>query len=611
MSLVGELKRRNVIRMAGLYLVGAWLIVQVAGTLLPMFGAPDWVPRSIVLVLAIGFLPALAFAWVFELTPEGIKRDADVPAAESIAPQTARRMDRLIIVVLALALGYFALDKFVLAPRREAAQVATVAAAAPTPAPTAVPAAPQLGRASIAVLPFEDMSPQKDQEYFSDGMAEEILNALAQVKGLKVAGRTSSFQYKGRNEDLRAIGRELGVAHILEGSVRKQGDRVRITAQLIQASDGSHLWSETFNGDLKDVFGLQENIARAITAQLKLVLEDDQRLVPVATKDMEAYGLYLQATQIFDHRMADRMPEAARLLEEATRRDPTYARAWSRLAAVYVILPTYIGADAASTVPQVRETAKKAIALDPTLAEPWAVLGLASSQGEADHIAAREHFEQALKLDPDDITSNFWYGLALLRSGYHGAGVARLEHGLAVDPMVPNLMRWRGVIALRDGDRDTAEQFLKRARATGLSFADRELAELAAARGDRAEAIRLYQAGNLTILRQLPPEAMTVVPAGLFGGPDDRARARRLLLDYAAGRDSVPGMVPLVLAQLGDAGGALELARRKVTGDDSDFMAYLFSPQGAALRALPQYAGFVEDEGLTKLWAKYGAPDLR
>jgi TolB-like protein/Tfp pilus assembly protein PilF len=610
MSLVGELKRRNVIRMAGLYLVGAWLVVQVAGTLLPMFGAPDWVPRSIVLVLAIGFLPALAFAWVFELTPEGIKRDAEVPAAESIAPQTARRMDRLIIVVLALALGYFALDKFVLAPPREAVPLAGATAVAASPAPVA-PAGPQLGRASIAVLPFDDMSPQKDQEYFSDGMAEEILNALAQVKGLKVAGRTSSFQFKGRNEDLRAIGRELGVAHILEGSVRKQGERVRITAQLIQASDGSHLWSETFDGDLKDVFGLQETIARAITAQLKLVLEEGQQLVPVATKDMEAYGLFLQATQIFDHRMADRMPEAARLLEEATRRDPTYARAWSRLAAVYVILPTYIGADAASTAPQVRETAKKAIALDPTLAEPWAVLGLASSQGKADHIAARGHFEQALKLDPDDITSNFWYGLALLRSGYHDAGVARLEHGLAVDPMVPNLMRWRGVVALRDGDRDTAEQFLKRARATGLSFADRELAELAAERGDRAEAIRLYQAGNLPILRQLPAQAMTVVPAGLFGGPEDRAGALRLLHDHAAGRDSVPGMVPLMLAQLGDARGALDLASRKVTGDDSDFMAYLFSPQGAALRALPQYAGFVEDEGLAKLWAKYGAPDLR
>lgn len=610
MSLVGELKRRNVIRMAGLYLVGAWLVVQVSGTLLPMFGAPDWVPRSIVIVLAIGFLPALAFAWLFELTPDGLKRDAEVPAEASIAPQTARRMDRLIIVVLLLALGYFALDKFVLAPAREAAQVATAAAAtASTPVPAAV-AGPELGRESIAVLPFADLSPQKDQEYFSDGMAEEILNALAQVKGLKVAGRTSSFQYKGRNEDLRAIGRELGVAHILEGSVRKQGERVRITAQLIQASDGSHLWSETFDGDLKDVFGLQESIARAITKQLELVLEEGQQLVPVATGNPEAYSLYLQATQIFDQRNVDRMPEAAKMLEEATRLDPGYARAWSRLAAVYAILPTYLGTDALAMRPKVEATAKKAIALDGHLAEPWAVLGIVTTQDSPDFLRARDYFEQALKLQPDDITTNFWYGLALARSGYREAGIARLDHALAVDPMVPNLMRWRGVIAMRDGDRDTAEQYLKRAQAAGLVFAYRELGEIAAARGDTTEARRAWPLGHPTLVRTLPPGAGEILPAGLYGGSAERARALQFLRGYAAGRDTLPGLVPLLVAQLGAPGEALELARR-ISGDDSDFMVYLFSREGAALRAQPQYAKFVEDEGLTKLWAKYGPPDLR
>jgi TolB-like protein/Tfp pilus assembly protein PilF len=610
MSLVGELKRRNVIRVAGLYLVGAWLVVQVAGTLLPMFGAPDWVPRSIVIVLAIGLLPALAFAWLFELPPDGLKRDAEVPAEASIAPQTARRMDRLIIVVLVLALGYFALDKFVLAPAREAAQVATAAATTAASPVSAAATGPELGRESIAVLPFADLSPQKDQEYFSDGMAEEILNALAQVKGLKVAGRTSSFQYKGKNEDLRTIGRELGVAHILEGSVRKQGERVRITAQLIQASDGSHLWSESFDGDLKDVFGLQENIARAITAQLKLVLEEGQRLVPVATQDVEAYSLYLQATAIFDKRSASHMAEAAGMLEEATRMDPGYARAWSRLAAVYAILPTYTGTDTREMLPKVQATAKKAIAIDPTLAEPWAVLGLVTTQDQDDHLRSRTYFEKALELDPDDITTNFWYGLALLRTGYREAGVARLEHALAVDPMVPNVLRWRGLAALGDGDRDTAEQYLKRARATGLVFADRELSELAARRGDRAEATRLWQSGNQTFLRVLPPEAATVVPAGLFGGPDERARALALLRGFAARRDTLPGLLPLTVAQLGAPGEALDLAR-KVIGDDADFMAYLFSRRGAAMRATPQYAKFVEDQGLTKLWARYGAPDLR
>src|SRR6188474_2119382 len=196
MGLIAELRRRNVIRMAGLYLVGAWLATQVAGTLLPIFHTPEWVLQTLVSLLAIGFLPALVFAWVFELTPEGIKRDAEVRPEESIAPQTARRMDRMIIAVLCVALVYFAVDKFVLAPARLGSQ----AQAAPAK-PAAPAAAAAVNPKSIAVLAFTDLSPEHDQGYFSDGMAEEILNALAHVKDLKVAGRTSSFYYKGRNED--------------------------------------------------------------------------------------------------------------------------------------------------------------------------------------------------------------------------------------------------------------------------------------------------------------------------------------------------------------------------------------------------------------------------
>ena len=265
MPLLAELQRRNVIRMAGLYLVGAWLVTQVAATLLPVFGAPDWVMKALLVLLCIGFFAALMFSWVFELTPDGLKRDAEVPASESIAPQTARRMERVFLVLLTLALGYFAIDKFVLAPKREAARVAEVTQATkvdavPTSA-TPIPAVSAIPEKSIAVLAFANMSADKDNEYFSDGVAEEILNSLANVKDLKVAGRTASFYFKGRNEPMAAIGAVLGVANILEGSVRKQGSRLRITAQLIRVSDGFHLWSETFDGTDADIFALQENIA--------------------------------------------------------------------------------------------------------------------------------------------------------------------------------------------------------------------------------------------------------------------------------------------------------------------------------------------------------------
>src|ERR1043166_2152985 len=197
-----ELKRRNVIRAAGLYLVGAWLLTQVASTVLPMFGAPDWLPRSIVILLAIGFAPTLIFSWVFELTPQGLKRDEDVRPEESIAPQTGRRMNRMIIAVLVIALGYFVVDKFVLTPRREKS------------------AAKSPSLESIAALAFANLSDDKGSEYFSDGISEELLTVLQKIPGLHVAARTSAFSFKGKNATAQEIGQKLGVAHLVEGSVR-------------------------------------------------------------------------------------------------------------------------------------------------------------------------------------------------------------------------------------------------------------------------------------------------------------------------------------------------------------------------------------------------------
>ncbi|MEO5629646.1 MAG: hypothetical protein ABIQ62_07765, partial [Thermomonas sp.] len=261
MNFIAELKRRNVIRMAGLYLVGAWLIAQVAQTILPAFEVPNWVMRAIIIVLALGFVPAVIFAWVFELTPGGIKRDENVDRSASIAPQTARRMDRILLLVSVLAVGYFAFDKFVLAPQRNTELVAET-----TEKIDAATASKQstVNPNSIAVLPFVNMSGEKANEYFSDGISEEILNVLAQIPKLQVAARTSSFSFKGVGKEVPQIARELKVRMVLEGSVRKQGERVRITAQLIDASNGFHVWSQTYDRDLKDIFAIQDEIAKAI-----------------------------------------------------------------------------------------------------------------------------------------------------------------------------------------------------------------------------------------------------------------------------------------------------------------------------------------------------------
>ena len=298
MSLIAELRRRNVIRVAGLYLVGAWLIVQVAGTVLPMFGAPAWIPRSVVVLLAIGFVPARAFCWVFELTPGGFRRDADVDPKESIAPQTARRMDRLIMAVLLLALTYFGFDRLVLAPRRDAALVART-----TQQVTAFANGQKskLDPRSIAVLPFVNMSTDAENEFFSDGLSEEILNSLARIDGMRVVARTSSFQFKGKDVDVRTVGARLGVANILEGSVRREGDRARVNAQLIRAVDGIQLWSQSYDRTVKDSLAVQLDIAEQVAGVLDVVLDDKQRarMRDAGVKNVDAFIAYQKGWKIY------------------------------------------------------------------------------------------------------------------------------------------------------------------------------------------------------------------------------------------------------------------------------------------------------------------------
>ncbi len=609
MNLINELRRRNVIRMAGLYLVGAWLLVQVAGTLFPGFGVPGWVFRALVTVLALGFLPALVFSWVFELTPAGLKRDAEVPTEHSIAPHTARRMDRMIIAVLLLALVYFAFDKFILTSKREAARVAV---ATQTAVARSAQQQKQANNKSIAVLAFENMSADKDNEYFSDGIAEEILNSLSKVKGLRVAGRTSSFSFKGKDQDLRSIGRTLGVAHILEGSVRKQGDKVRVTAQLIRSEDGIHLWSETYDGDLKDVFALQESIARAITGELKVMLEGKQatRLVDAGTTNAEAYALYLQATSIFNRRDGDHFPEAIAALQSAIRLDPKYARAYSRLAALYTILPSYTDANVVESHATVVEHARAASALDPGLAEPFAALGFSYGKFPGKLLDQFQAMERALELEPDDVTTNFWYGLALVKAGYSGRGVERLDRTLTLDPMLPNALRWRGNMFIHAGDMASAEQVIRRARDLGLQISDVQLSKFAGARGEVEAAVGLWAAGTKSTTRDFSDEDRKLIAAGIYGGAAARRRALALIDAYLLQpREHVSQHVALALFDLQQPARALEVLRTQQITDTSDTFALLWSRQGRSMRMLPEFGTFIRDFGFTAVWDKYGAPD--
>ena len=445
-----ELKRRNVIRFAGLYLVGAWLLIQVAGTLLPMFGAPDWLPRSVVILLALGFIPALIFSWVFELTQEGLKRDEDVAPGQSIAPQTARRMDRAIIAVLMLALAYFVFDKFVLTPRRDAALVAATEKSL-----TARPAA-DTGK-SIAVLPFADMSQGKDQEYFAHGISEELLNALVRVEGLRVASRTSSFAYKGSELGTDAIASALKVGYIVEGSVRKAGERVRITAQLIDARNDRHLFSETYDRELSDIFAIQAEIANAVVKALRGALGGDDRIgapkVRADTENLEAFDLYLKARELFIAR--ENLRESIQLAERSVELDPKFARGWEMVAAAGAVAESW-GIRDRSYRALSDQAARRALELDSALSMPWAVLGRNVQREPHDWGKGFEYFDRAIASDAKNATAYLWRGISWLNLGFFHRAISDFDRVVGDNPGYRNIERWKAVALLHKGEEDAA-----------------------------------------------------------------------------------------------------------------------------------------------------------
>jgi len=429
-----ELKRRNVIRMAGLYLVGAWLVVQVAGTVLPMFGVPEWLPRTIVVLLAIGFVPAVIFSWVFELTPQGLKREDDVAPEHSITPQTGRRMDRMIIVVLVLALGYFAFDKFVLAPRHEAALVAS-----------AVPNEPKsvINAKSIAVLPFENLSEEKANAFFTEGVQDEILSHLARIADLKVISRTSVMQYKsGAPRNLREIGQQLGVAHVVEGSVQRAANKVRVNAQLIDARNDAHLWAQTYDRDLADVFAIQSEIAKAIADQLQAKLSPNEKkaIEQPPTTDLAAFDLYSHAKSLlltagFSVTGEPDLRKAIELLDEAVKRDPSFFDAYCQLAYAHEFLYAVRGSDHTPARLALAEAAVQAATrLRPDAAETHLARANYLYYGLRDYGGALAELEIARRALPNDPRLFELTGYILRRRGQQEEGLQNLQRAVELDP---------------------------------------------------------------------------------------------------------------------------------------------------------------------------------
>jgi len=436
LSLFNELKRRNVFRVGIAYIVVAWLVAQVLQLVFESFGTPAWAIKSVLVLLAIGLPFALFFAWAFEMTPEGIKREHEVDRSQSITPQTGKKLNLMITAVMALALAYFAYDKFVLSAGRDTALVEATTLAVSEQAASEEP--PVEDDKSIAVLPFVNMSDDAGNEYFSDGISEEILNALAKVKELKVAGRTSSFAFKGQKQDLRQIGETLGVSHILEGSVRKAGGKVRITAQLIKVDDGFHIWSETYDRELIDVFAIQDEIATSILQELKAALLDGEVQVVSSTRtDSQAYDLYLLAKQRMYERQELTLNSAAELLDKAIAIDPLYAPAYAQRGIVTLLLSesSYGKTPNEQAQAQSKLYLDKALSLDENLAEAWAGLGLYYNGPPSRPSKGIEVLEKALSINPSLVNAANWLVLNYWEVNRATESMALLDSIAERDPL--------------------------------------------------------------------------------------------------------------------------------------------------------------------------------
>ena len=433
----GELKRRNVIRAAGLYLVGAWLLTQVASTLLPAFDAPSWALRGLIVTLALGFIPAVILSWVFELTPQGLKREDDVAPEQSITPQTGRRMDRTIIVVLVLALGYFAFDKFVITPRREAALMTS---ATPNESKSSV-----ISEKSIAVLPFENLSSDKENAYFTDGIQDEILTRLSKIADLKVISRTSTQHYKSMPENLPEIARQLGVAHIVEGRVQKSGDAVRVNVQLIKAVNDSHLWSDTFDRKLTDIFSVESEVAKAIADQLqaKLTGQEEQVIAAKPTDNVEAYDAYLRGLAYTLKTFPTRANAlgAQKYFKESVRLDPKFALGWALLS--YVDARGYI-TQSLQPMPalceEARQAAETALTLQPNLGEAVLAKGSYYYNCLKDYDTAVRYLEQARQLIPNSSRIPELLAYIARRRGQWDRSEAYFNEATRLDPRNVNLL---------------------------------------------------------------------------------------------------------------------------------------------------------------------------
>lgn len=610
-KILAELQRRNVTRVAMLYVIASWLLLQVADVGISTLGLPDWTGRMVLLLLGLGFPVALVFAWVYELTPEGIRRESEVPPAESVVERTAYKLNLAIVVLLVIAIAAVALDRFLPgAPSQpdgtvmqaESAPSAAAGDAAVTAAPMQAPAT----ETSIAVLPFIDMSPGRDNEYFSDGLTEELLNSLVKIRALQVAGRTSSFAYKGRDLDLRVIGEELGVAHLLEGSVRKAGNRLRITAQLIKVADGYHLWSETYDRELTDVFAIQSDIAGHVVDALQVTLlgEDMARMQAGGTTDVEAFSDYLQGIYLVNQgSREDTFRAAVAAFDRALARDPTFVDAWVALGATMSAVRANGWESADVAWARIEKAASEARRLAPQLAGGYLLESILHGFRDRRWMEAIESMQRAVVLEPGNANLLFNYSTLVSQLGLHEEGVRAAQRAVELEPTNLAYQVYLGRSLQFAGRCPEAEAVLQRVIERDPDFPRpryyagtcRYLA------GDPEAALALFEAEPLPWMRR------SGRPLALhkLGRLAEAQAAWDELVD--AHGDTASFQKAEIATQWGDKELAFRSLERAFEEQDAGLNLVLVSPLLAPLRDDPRYLQMVERMGLLPLLQPDGA----
>ncbi|PYK23027.1 MAG: hypothetical protein DME52_13415 [Verrucomicrobia bacterium] len=581
-----EVKRRNVYKVAAAYGVVAWLLTEIATQVLPFFEIPNWGVRLIVLAIIIGFPIALVIAWAFELTPEGLKRTEIADAEFPLGRSPKRAWIFIVIIAGAISVGLFFLGRYTTSPTLSTEQGQPPASAESLP------------QKSIAVLPFDNLSRDPDNAYFAEGIQDEILTRLAKVADLKVISRTSTQKYKSAPDNLRDIAKQLGVLNILEGSVQRAADQVRVTVQLINATTDAHLWAETYDRKLTDIFAVESDIAKTIadTLHAKLTGSEKSAIAKRPTADTEAYELYLKGRFFWNKRTGPDLRKAIAYFNQAIAKDPNYALAYAGLADAYVLLPPYGAASALESFPQAEAAAKKALELDDALAEAHTSLAQVLVSYDFDFEGSTREFERAITLNPNYATAHHWYGSGPpLSLGEFDRAIAELKRAQQLDPLslIINADLGSGFVTARRYDDAIAQLRKTIEMDPHFYYAHWNLGEALELKGKLREAFAEYK--KAAELNDDPLVLSLVAQAEAKLGQRDDARKMLEQLEQLATRRYVGNyafaLVHIALGEKEKAIEDLEHAYRDRVGPDISLLKV--DPMLDPLRGDPRFEALV------------------